>query len=256
MTSCTINFKWKFDWSELKKQGVDEITGVIIVKSAEEEYRSAEKLELKLSEDDQVATNLIVSAMYFDICNYEYYLIPHHASGKRDYEEMFAPSDQNDTILVVEGKKLHVNKTFLSYHSKDFRALFSCLESKELKMDEIPIRYVSFEDFALLLRTFYSNPVFVTDATVEKLLELARRFLVSSVIKVSEHHLLNMSKLDNQKMLCLADEYRLPKLLEKCIYELNTMEKAKQMKQSKEFKKLSDETKAKIVDRFFKLAHI
>ena len=35
------------------------------------------------------------------------------------YDEMFAPSDQNDTILIVDGKKLHVSKAvcrFLNFY--------------------------------------------------------------------------------------------------------------------------------------------
>ncbi|EFP13063.1 hypothetical protein CRE_06875 [Caenorhabditis remanei] len=161
---------------------------------------------------------------------------------------MFLPSDQNDVILVVDGKKLHVSKAFLSYHSEFFRALFSS-NFKEGQMDEIPIGDVSYEDFALLLSSFYPNPVLPTDRTVEKLLEMGRRFLVSSVIKVAEHHLLKMSKINNEKMLWMADEYGMPKLLKKCIRGLDTLAKAKQMKQSEKCVHLSDKTKLKVFDR-------
>ncbi|EFP13033.1 hypothetical protein CRE_06876 [Caenorhabditis remanei] len=161
---------------------------------------------------------------------------------------MFAPSDQNDTILDVEGKKLHVSKAFLSYHSEYFRALFSS-NYKEGQMDEIPIGEVSFEDFALLLSSFYPNPVFPNDNTVEKLLELARRFLVSSAVKSAENHLMNNSKIDNEKMLCLAEEYGMPTLLEKSIRGLDTLEKAKKLRRSEKYDQLSDKTKLKVFER-------
>ena len=115
---------------------------------------------------------------------------------------------------------------FHSYHSDCFRALFSS-NYKEGQMHEIPIGEVSFENFAFFRRNFYPKPVYVTDATVEKILKMARRFLVSSVILVTEHHLLNMSKIKNEKMLWLADEYDMPKFLEKCIRWLDLKKKRK-----------------------------
>ncbi|EFP13029.1 hypothetical protein CRE_06860 [Caenorhabditis remanei] len=182
---------------------------------------------------------------------------------------MFAPSDQNDTILVVGKKKLHVNKSFLCYHSEYFRKLFSSNnkqgdakppkrqrkqipDNKDGQIQEIPIGDVSFKDFALL-STFYPNPVFPTDRNVEKILELARRFVVSSVVNIIEYHLMNNSKINSEKMLWMADEYVMSKLLEKCIRGLNTVEKAKKLDQSPEYKKLSDSAKAKALDRLIKL---
>ncbi|ULU08432.1 hypothetical protein L3Y34_019549 [Caenorhabditis briggsae] len=88
---------------------------------------------------------------------------------------MFTASEKTDVILVVEGKKLNVNKSFLSIHSDFFSDLFSA-NFKEGQMKEIEIKKVSYEDFGLLLATFYPNPQFPNDQTVEKLLEMARRF--------------------------------------------------------------------------------
>ncbi|EFP13001.1 hypothetical protein CRE_06863 [Caenorhabditis remanei] len=251
--SYQINFTWKFDWDELKKQGVDELTGYMIVYSRNNWFTPT-KIDVKLTENNQEIIKQVQSRNTSDTVYYDYSLTPHYAPvpEKRDYDKMFASSDQNDTILVVEGKKLHVNKTFLSYHSEYFRALFSS-NFKEGQMDEIPIGDVSYEDFALLLSTFYPNPVFPCDKTVEKLLEMASRFMVSSVINIIEYHLLNVSRINSEKMLWMADEYVMPKLLEKCIRGLNTAEKAKKLDQSPEYKKLSDSAKAKALDRLIKL---
>ncbi|EFP13053.1 hypothetical protein CRE_06867 [Caenorhabditis remanei] len=246
-----VDFEWEFDWDELRSRGVFEITGFITVYSASG-FFTAKKIDVKITEDNQEITKEVRGG--YDSFNvyYEYSLTPHYAliSEKRDYDKMFAPSDQNDTILIVDGKKLHVSKSFLSYHSEYFRALFSS-NFKEGQMDEIPIGDVSYEDFALLLSTFYPTQEFPTDKTVEKLLEMARRFLVSSATRSAEHHLMNMSKINSEKMLWMADEYVMPKLLEKCIRGLNTEEKAKKLKQSEEYKKLSDSAKAKVLDRVF-----
>ncbi|KAF1764148.1 hypothetical protein GCK72_004095 [Caenorhabditis remanei] len=253
INSYQINFTWKFDWNVLKSQGVDEITGHIFVYSRNNWF-STTKIDVKLTENNQEIIKQVQGQNTYDTVSYEYFLIPHYAPvlEKRDYDKMFAQSDQNDTILVVDGKKLHVNKTFLSYHSEFFRALFSS-NFKEGQMDEIPIGDVSYDDFALLLSTFYPNPVFPNDSTVEKLLEMASRFMVSSVINIIEYHLMNNSKINSEKMLWMADEYVMPKLLEKCIRGLNTAEKAKKLDQSPEYKKLSDSAKAKALDRLIKL---
>ncbi|EFP12990.1 hypothetical protein CRE_06841 [Caenorhabditis remanei] len=254
--SPQIDFTWKFDWDELKSQGVDEITGHITVSSTNNRFH-ATKIDVKITEDNQEITKEVRGELRYCDCDtvrYEYSLIPHHdpVLEMPDYDKMFAPSDQNDTILVVDGKKLHVNKTFLSYHSEYFRALFSS-NYKEGQMDEIPIGDVSFEDFALLLSTFYPNPEFPTDRTVEALLEMGRRFMVSSVINIIEYHLMNNSRINSEKMLWMADEYVMPRLLEKCIRGLNTVERAKKLDQSPEYKKLSDSVKAKVLDRLIKL---
>ncbi|EFP12998.1 hypothetical protein CRE_06870 [Caenorhabditis remanei] len=248
-----INFTWKFDWNKLKSEGVDEITGHITFYSANG-YFTAKKIDVKITKDDQVITQQFAHNYSSDTCYYQYSLVPHYApvTEKRDYDKMFLPSDKNDAILVVDGKKLHVSKAFLSYHSEYFSALFSS-NFKEGQMDEIPIGEVSFDDFALLLSTFHPNPVFPNDKTVEKLLEMASRFMVSSVINIIEYHLLNVSRINSEKMLWMADEYVMPKLLEKCIRGLNTVEKAKKLDQSPEYKKLSDSAKAKTLDRIMKL---
>ncbi|EFP12986.1 hypothetical protein CRE_06878 [Caenorhabditis remanei] len=244
-----ITFAWEFDWDELKSEGVDEITGYITIYSVNG-YYTAKKIDVKITEDNQIITQQIGANYTPDTCYYQYSLVPHYApiTEKRDYDKMFQPSDKNDTILIVDGKKLHVSKAFLSYHSEYFSALFSS-NFKEGQMDEIPIGDVSYEDFALLLSTFYPNPSYPNDSTVEKLLEMGRRFLVSSALSSAEHHLLNMSKINNEKMLWLADEYGMPKLLEKCIRKINTLEKARELKRSEKYDQLSAETKLKVYER-------
>ncbi|KAF1764146.1 hypothetical protein GCK72_004093 [Caenorhabditis remanei] len=250
-TNYQINFSWKFDWNNFKNEGVDEITGHITVYSVNN-YFTAKQIDVNITEDNQVITHQFAHSYNSDTCYFQYSLIPYYPPIPVNYDKMFQPSDKNDAILIVDGKKLHVSKAFLSYHSEYFSALFSS-NFKEGQMDEIPIGEVSYEDFAQLLSTFYPNPVFPCDKTVEKLLEMASRFMVSSVINIIEYHLLNNSKINSEKMLWMADQFVMPNLLEKCIRGLNTVEKAKKLDQSPEYKKLSDNAKAKALDRLIKL---
>ncbi|CAO4367276.1 unnamed protein product [Caenorhabditis nigoni] len=71
---------------------------------------------------------------------------------------------------------------------------------------------------------------------------MARRFQVLSVIGIVEYHLLHISRIGYEKMIWLADEYGMPQLLKKCISQMTSLEKAKQLKMSPEFVKLSDRT--------------
>ncbi|CAL2047132.1 unnamed protein product [Caenorhabditis brenneri] len=77
------------------------------------------------------------------------------------YENAFAKSDVTDAILVVEEKKLHVNKALLSCHFDYFKTLFNS-DSKEKSMEEIPIEDVNFADFATVLSLIHLNRIELT----------------------------------------------------------------------------------------------
>ncbi|CAL2047095.1 unnamed protein product [Caenorhabditis brenneri] len=145
------------------------------------------------------------------------------------YEKTFAKSDKTDAILVVDGKKLHVNKALLSYHSDYFNVLFNS-EFKEKSMEEIEIKDVDFEDFAVLLSLFDEKPLEITKENAENLLELADRFLLSNARVHVESFMKNstefrrykqmmleeenMNRLD-EPLLLFYDKYYFPKKLEK-----------------------------------------
>lgn len=167
-------------------------------------------------------------------------------------DDIFLPSEKNDAILVVDGRKLHVSKSFLSYHSDYFHGLFRS-NAKEGHTTEIQIKNISYEDFALFCHSFYLKPVFPNDETIPKLLEMSTRFKLLSVIQIVEYHLIHNSKIRTENKLLMADKYEMPKLMEKLIEDTNTVEKAKALHSSREFQKLSDATKSKVLDRLIKL---
>ncbi|EGT54372.1 hypothetical protein CAEBREN_32743 [Caenorhabditis brenneri] len=250
-----LRFSWSFDWNELKKSGVSGLSGHITVTS---NYipSFSRKIDIDLTENPQVIETTInpVNFDYNYTIAFEYHLLPYRLQIREEisYDDMFLPSELNDTILVIDDKRLHVNRVFLSYHSEFFRTLFSS-KFKEGQMDEIPIKDVSYEDFGLLMSTIYPETVYPNDKTVEKLLELADRFLIPSVIRHVEFHLLRDSRINSEKLIWMADEYGMPKLLEKCMDELNTVEKVKKLHDSPEYKKLSQGTKVQIFDILMKM---
>ncbi|EFP13606.1 hypothetical protein CRE_09862 [Caenorhabditis remanei] len=122
------------------------------------------------------------------------------------YESTFAQSDKTDAILVVEGKKMHVSKAVLSFHSDYFKTLFD-REFKDKWMPEYSIENANFEDFAALLSLLYPCPIEPTEENAEKLLELADRFLIPSA-KYSLELFMKMCKMDKMNKIRIADKYK------------------------------------------------
>ncbi|CAL2047091.1 unnamed protein product [Caenorhabditis brenneri] len=121
------------------------------------------------------------------------------------YEKAFVKSDKTDAILVVDGKKLHVNKALLSYHSEYFNTLFNS-EFKEKSMEEIPIKDVDFEDFATLLSLVQENHIDFTKKNAENLLKLADRFLLNGAKCTIELFIKMSSEFSRHEKLILADK--------------------------------------------------
>ncbi|CAL2047115.1 unnamed protein product [Caenorhabditis brenneri] len=168
------------------------------------------------------------------------------------YERFFAKSNKTDAILVVDGKKLHVNKALLSYHSDYFEALFNA-EFKEKSMEEIEIKDVTFKDFAILLSLIQKNQLVPSSGkNAENILELANRFLLPAAKPHVELFLTN-TRMDKFEKLRIADKYDLEHLRKQAIYMYNSKEDFRQiLERTKEF---SDNTKAKLYGKYIKLSY-
>ncbi|PIC49432.1 hypothetical protein B9Z55_008043 [Caenorhabditis nigoni] len=247
-----VCLSWDFDWDELKNKGIGSLVGEIIIRS-EEFQESQIHVDIDLKETPQRIDTVVEPNPTFEgVCHvdFEYILVPIIHVAQVDDE--FGPSEATDGVLLVGGAKFHVNKGFLSYQSEYFRALFSS-NFKEGEMEEIEIKEVNLEDFKLLLHTINPMNAFPNDGNIEKLLELADRFLVPSVIYKVNHHLLNHSRIENEKLLWLADKYNLEELLKKCILMVNSFERAKQLEKFNRYSEISNNTKARLFDRVLKL---
>uniref|UniRef100_A0A1I7UI40 BTB domain-containing protein n=1 Tax=Caenorhabditis tropicalis TaxID=1561998 RepID=A0A1I7UI40_9PELO len=146
-----------------------------------------------------------------------------------DYNSIFRKTDTTDAILVVDGKKLHVNKAVLSYYSDYFKTLFES-DFKEKSMNEIPIEDVDFENFATFLSLVLKDPIMPTRKffliilkclfnlvnNAEKLLELADQFLLPAAKRHVESVLIE-SSIDTLNKIRIADKFQLEDLLKQGI---------------------------------------
>ncbi|PIC49033.1 hypothetical protein B9Z55_007780 [Caenorhabditis nigoni] len=164
------NLTWNIDWEDLKTQGFDRIVGHLVVVSYSG-YPCPHSSDIDWTETNQSISITVENEHWEYGVTFEYKITTHYPElsppEKISYDEMFAVSDKTDGILIVEGKKLNVNKSFLSFHSDYFSTLFSS-NFKEGQMEEIEIKEVSYEDFGLLLSTIYPMMVFPNGEVLQK----------------------------------------------------------------------------------------
>ncbi|CAO4382168.1 unnamed protein product [Caenorhabditis nigoni] len=156
-----------------------------------------------------------------------------------------------DAVLVVNRKKLHVNKALLSYHSDYFNTLFNS-NFKEKSMPEIEIKDVNFEDFAIMLSLNNTTPLKPNENRLEEYLKLADRFLLPAV-KYHLEQLLLTSNTDNDYKLQLSITYKLNELLEQSLKTLKypyCYSEFKNFIAQKFFKDLPAETQADVLNRY------
>ncbi|CAO4382169.1 unnamed protein product [Caenorhabditis nigoni] len=151
------------------------------------------------------------------------------------YETTFAKTEKTDAILVVQGKKLHVNKAILSYHSEYFDKLFNS-DFKEKSMPEIEIKAVNFEHFAMLLSCVHGNTIKPYYYVAEKILELSDRFLLPSVKPFLEELLINSNRGRFEK-LRIAEKCDLKDLLDNGIQQFTKDDRSDHLQENRDYRK-------------------
>ncbi|CAI2352630.1 unnamed protein product [Caenorhabditis sp. 36 PRJEB53466] len=255
---------WVFDWNTIRNQGVNGFRGHIIVSYKYKTWTWVPiRYDVKLRRSGQCIKRLL-KLLPFDFyqCDnsfkFEFELVPIRAEPSAIIESIltanFEPSNLNDAILVVEEKKMHVNKTFLSYHSDYFCALFSS-KFKEESMEEIPMKDVKYDDFARLLSAVYPNSVLPTIESVPMLLELADRFLMRAVIRLCEPLIIEEDEYYNlNQKIAMADRYNLEMLMKHCFLDLlQSAADVKKLSTASEYSELSDKTKLNILEHLLTL---
>ncbi|EGT45282.1 hypothetical protein CAEBREN_28673 [Caenorhabditis brenneri] len=163
------------------------------------------------------------------------------------YEKKFAKSNKTDAILVIKGKKLHVNKALLSIHSDYFDTLFNS-DFKEKSMNEIEIKDVDFENFATVLSFVHPNPLKPNENKFETLLVLADRFLLPG----AKYHLelfMMATNINRLEKLRIADKYGLSDLFDHALMLYTSHTEFNGFRTGSVSRLFSDSNKVKIWER-------
>ncbi|EGT45327.1 hypothetical protein CAEBREN_15714 [Caenorhabditis brenneri] len=174
--------------------------------------------------------------------------------NKFHLETFDTPNDQlTDVILMVEGKKCHVGKQILACHSGYFKALFYG-DFKEKTAEEIKIEGVVHSEFVDLLNCVYPTDFEIHHKNVSHILKLADRFEIYSVLKEAEDYLMNTSKMHTVYKLKYAEQYKLGRLQDKCLYSLGDSKVIIDWQNHKHYKMLGDVTLSLLFQKIAELA--
>ncbi|CAO4382167.1 unnamed protein product [Caenorhabditis nigoni] len=168
------------------------------------------------------------------------------------YETTFAESNKTDAILIVDARKLHVNKALLSCHSTYFKNLFS---SGKKSMPQIEIKDVEFEDFAILLSLVHLTPLKPKNAqNAEKLLELADRFNLPAVKRPIEVYLM-AAKLKIPEKIRIAEKFELEALLRDGLLGHYQKGSLRKFRKGDQFQNFSAESRCKCLHMIFEIVY-
>ncbi|PIC29179.1 hypothetical protein B9Z55_020851 [Caenorhabditis nigoni] len=122
-------------------------------------------------------------------------------------------------ILVVDGRKFYVSKTYLSYQSRYFANLFS-EASKDSGRSEMELKDVNPEDLQYYLDILYGG----NGIDVNGILVIAKMYNTPLVLHKCEEFLIEKSELELRKKLELAGKYGLDELKKLCLDRIITKE--------------------------------
>ncbi|CAL2034043.1 unnamed protein product [Caenorhabditis brenneri] len=242
---------FQFEWGTLKTQPIYRIYGQITIfanisgrgmqttvtniemRSGEEQNSFDVEVELR---DGHVHKHMVYE--------YKVYVEP-------NYEEMLSSRNgNNDTMLMVEGREVWVNKEFLSYHSDYFRAFFA--EHWNQNVNGAREFDLPYQEFGLMLSMIYPENRYPNDFTFETLLLLADRFLLPTITQQVERHLRFSSELEIEHILSIAEREKFPKVVKKRLGELYNKYACVNVMESQYFRHYSDDLKRKIMEKYEK----
>ncbi|XP_071098049.1 BTB and MATH domain-containing protein 36-like [Haliotis cracherodii] len=180
-----------------------------------------------------------------------------HVFLKRRPSVFDKPTAKSDVAIVVEGRRLYVNKAILSTASDVFDRMLNG-DFKEQQQAEIPLPGKSRDDIVDMLLCIYPSELRpITMETVDKLLELADEYQIVGLKRRCEEFILSLCKTDKfygvqncndiVHFLYLADKYELETLLEIVIDTLSKVSINQIIANHEDYTKLSSRSLAKLL---------
>ncbi|CAL2033939.1 unnamed protein product [Caenorhabditis brenneri] len=134
----------------------------------------------------------------------------------------FDNEECSDVTLVVDNRRFHVAKLYLSTHSSYFKSMFLS-EFEESKKTEIKLTGVDSDDLQKYLEALYGEDA-IDEMTVERILLLADMYDTKILVQKCEQFLLESSEKTSKEKLEMAGRYNLSELKEKCLSKIETIE--------------------------------
>lgn len=107
-----LYLKWKFDWEELKERGIEGFKGMLkLYLGFDRTNMTCHEIELNESGQQIERKTELMDNIGMLRVKFELKLTPVHSFAEfSPYEELFQKNEITDIALIVEGKKIHVNK--------------------------------------------------------------------------------------------------------------------------------------------------
>ncbi|GMT29672.1 hypothetical protein PFISCL1PPCAC_20969, partial [Pristionchus fissidentatus] len=168
--------------------------------------------------------------------------------------DFFSPPSfgSDDVILVVEGKKVHVGKQYLTIHSPVFAAMFNG-DFAEKNKEEIELKDVSREEFIELLYVIYPSYRPITRYSVRFILALADFYQIKYASNLAETYLIKTEVFTTAAKLLLADKFKLNVLQVFCFHNFSLFSILLSSKSEDEFKDLSHVMRSSLLTRMLEL---
>ncbi|KAF1767411.1 hypothetical protein GCK72_007370 [Caenorhabditis remanei] len=123
----------------------------------------------------------------------------------------------SDVVIVVKETKFYVFKLHLAAQSVYFKSFLSEISPN----GKVELSDIEPEDFQVFLEVLYGEPA-INEKTVEVVLYMAEKYDTHAVTKKCEEFLIDGSGKKMKKKLQLATKYKLEKLKEHCLDNINT----------------------------------
>ncbi|CAI5442380.1 unnamed protein product [Caenorhabditis angaria] len=161
-----------------------------------------------------------------------------------------------DGVVVIDDKRIKVNKGFLSFNSTYFHTLFNGGFAEQLS-DEIHLNDVEYNAFVEMLDVLIDarrqkKPI--TEHNVASLLQMADMYDIKPLVSDCVDFLLNTSNVDLYEKLRLSAVYGLSAVQEKCLQSMTNLDSIVKFAKSPSFNDLPIDTQLLILYRI--LEHI
>ncbi|KAI1695276.1 BTB/POZ domain-containing protein [Ditylenchus destructor] len=140
-----------------------------------------------------------------------------------------ASSDLSNGVLIVQNKRIPIQKVYLAMFSKYFKAMFLG-EFQEKNQDEVVLEEVDYTDILEILAIIYPCGYPITDENLKVILKMADRFIMPDILERCKKFLKCSQKIKRAQKLWLAQQYNFPDLQVKYARQYKNVEEVKKLK--------------------------